>query len=252
LAGECRAGLQFAGPATASDPLPVHLGAVDRGSSNRTFDEFARAIATFESSPEVNPFTSKYDYVLTGKADLSAEEKASYVLFRSSATHCNECHRDGGPGGEPPFTDFTASNLGIPRNPDLPFYKDSTPDQFGYTANPLGSGFVDVGVGGFLGHGLQLSVQQNPNSQWEKLAQSFAGKFKVPTLRNVDMRPRPDFVKAYMHNGYFKSLKEVVHFYNTRDVLPRCKPNDPGEKVSCWPAPEYLPNENKKQSAVST
>ena len=25
-------------------------------------------------------------------------------------------------------------------------------------------------------------------------------------------RPRPDFVKAYMHNGYFKSLKEVVHF----------------------------------------
>ena len=35
--------------------------------------------------------------------------------------------------------------------------------------------------------------------------------------------PRPNFVKAYMHNGYFKSLKEVVHFYNTRDVLPRCE-----------------------------
>jgi hypothetical protein len=30
-----------------------------------------------------------------------------------------------------------------------------------------------------------------------------------------------------------------MHFYNTRDVLPRCAPNDPGEKVSCWPAPEY-------------
>lgn len=28
-------------------------------------------------------------------------------------------------------------------------------------------------------------------------------------------------VKAYMHNGYFKSLNEVVHFYNTRDRLPR-------------------------------
>jgi 3-phenylpropionate/cinnamic acid dioxygenase small subunit len=25
-----------------------------------------------------------------------------------------------------------------------------------------------------------------------------------------------------MHNGCFKSLKEVVHFYNTRDLLPRC------------------------------
>ena len=59
----------------------------------------------------------------------------------------------------------------------------------------------------------------------------------------MDKRPRPDFVKAYMHNGYLKSLKEVVHFYNTRDVLPRCKgPDDPGQKVSCWPAPEVSMN----------
>ena len=54
-------------------------------------------------------------------------------------------------------------------------------------------------------------------------------------------------MKAYMHNGYFKSLKKVVHFYNTRDVLPRCKPNDPSEKVSCWPAPEDSSNLNKTQ-----
>jgi len=66
-------------------------------------------------------------------------------------------------------------------------------------------------------------------------------------LRNVDMRPRPDFVKAYMHNGYFKSLKEVVHFYNTRDVLPQCKPGDRGEKVSCWSPPENAENVNRKQ-----
>ena len=44
---------------------------------------------------------------------------------------------------------------------------------------------------------------------------------EFPTLRNVDKRPRPDFIKAYGHNGYFKSLKEIVHFYNTRDALPR-------------------------------
>jgi cytochrome c peroxidase len=47
----------------------------------------------------------------------------------------------------------------------------------------------------------------------------------VPTLR-IDKRRYPGFVKAYMHNGYFKDLKTVVHFYNTRDVLPRCQPND--------------------------
>jgi cytochrome c peroxidase len=61
------------------------------------------------------------------------------------------------------------------------------------------------------------------------------------------MRPTPDFVKAYMHNGYFKSLKEVVHFYNTRDVLPRCAANDPGEKITCWPAPEDATNLNRRQ-----
>ena len=57
-------------------------------------------------------------------------------------------------------------------------------------------------------------------------------------------RPRPDFVKAYMHNGYFKSLKEVVHFYNTRDTLPKCDTGSPREKVSCWPHPEVATNIN--------
>jgi cytochrome c peroxidase len=56
------------------------------------------------------------------------------------------------------------------------------------------------------------------------------------------MRPRPDFIKAYMHNGYLKSLKEVVHFYNTSQSLPRCAQGSPGEKVTCWPAPEVSAN----------
>jgi hypothetical protein len=42
----------------------------------------------------------------------------------------------------------------------------------------------------------------------------------------------------------FKSLKVIVHFYNTRDVLPRCKPDDPGEGLTCWPAPESTANMN--------
>jgi hypothetical protein len=57
------------------------------------------------------------------------------------------------------------------------------------------------------------------------------GKHKVPTLRNVDKRPYPVFVKAYGHNGFFKSLEEIVHFYNTRDVEE-------------WPAPEVPQNVN--------
>ena len=58
-------------------------------------------------------------------------------------------------------------------------------------------------------------------------------------MRNVDKRPRPDFVKAYMHNGYLKG--------NTRDALPSCQPHDPGEKRTCWPSPEYPATMNTKQ-----
>src|SRR5713101_389179 len=229
------------GPPPASDPLPVHLSAIDRGISNRTFDQIAEAIATFEASSEVNPFSSKYDYVMAGKAQFTSDEKVGYALFRSSATHCNECHRDGGPGEEPLFTDFTASNLGVPRNEALPFYQESAPDPFGYTANRDGLKYLDPGVGGFL------AGPQNPNREWAAMAKSYLGKYKTPTLRNVDKRPRADFVKAFMHNGYLQSLKEVVHLYNTRDALPACKPGDRGEKLTCWPAPENPSTMNRKQ-----
>jgi cytochrome c peroxidase len=84
------------------------------------------------------------------------------------------------------------------------------------------------------------------DSRWLPLASGNQGRFQVPTLRNVDKRPDANFVKAYGHNGYFKSLKSIMHFYNTRDVLPRCKSGDPGEGTTCWPAPESTKNMNTK------
>ena len=210
------------------------------------YDGFGLAISAYEFSPEVSPFTSKYDAVQAGKEHFTAVEQLGYELFRSKAK-CNQCHRDGGPGEEPLFTDFTASNLGVPKNPALQYYYEDTPDQRGYRANPDGSAYIDAGVGAFLKKFKSLSGQLNPDSGWIQLAPAFNAKFQVPTLRNVDMRPTPAFVKAYMHNGYFKTLKEVVHFYNTRDVLRRCVANDPGEKLTCWPTPEYSTNINKRQ-----
>jgi cytochrome c peroxidase len=103
----------------------------------------------------------------------------------------------------------------VPRNPDNPFY--SMPPYW----NPAGYDWVDLGLGGFL------MAAGYPAEVYE----SELGKVKVPTLRNVDMRPAPDFVKAYAHNGYFKSLKEIVHFYNTRDV-------------ETWPPPEVAATVN--------
>ena len=245
------------GPARANDPLPVHVSPVDRGLSNSTYDHFALAIAAYEAAPEVSPFSSKFDYALahSDQKILSADEQAGWDLFRGQAK-CNTCHLDGTeslagkttrtitPGDvaskAPLFTDFTSSNLGIPKNTSIPYYTENTTDKYGYTANPSGSAYVDKGVGAFL-----ADPQLNPNSDWAQLASRFDGKFQVSTVRNVDKRPSPDFVKAYMHNGYFKSLKEVVHFYNTRDSLPRCPQGTAGEKTTCWPAPEIPQNINK-------
>jgi cytochrome c peroxidase len=234
------------GPAPATDPTPVHLDDVGRGIVRATFDAMALSIAAYEASPEVSAFSSKYDAVLGKNDNFTDQEQMGYDVFRGKA-RCNECHRDGGPGEEPLFTDFTASNLGVPANRKMPYYAEDKPDQRGYVANPDGSAFIDSGVGGFLRRERALSGEPNPNASWEPYAAKFQGKIKVPTLRNVDKRPYAGFVKAYMHNGYFTSLEEVVHFYNTRDVLPRCAANDPGERKSCWPAPEVAANLNTRQ-----
>jgi cytochrome c peroxidase len=231
------------GPPSATDPLPVHLSEPDRGRANSTFDQMAQSIAGFEASAEVTSFTSKFDAVLGGKAKLTAQEQAGYDLFRGKA-QCNACHRDGGPGEDPLFTDFTAANIGVPANPRLPFYREDHPDAQGYIANPDGRSFVDAGVGGFLAGGPVLSRPSGVDGRWLKLAPGNVARIQTPTLRNVDKRPNPNFVKAYGHNGYFTSLKAIVHFYNTRDVLPRCKPHDPGEGKTCWPAPESTQNMN--------
>ena len=123
---------------------------------------------------------------------------------------------------------------------------EDKPDAFGYAANPTGRSFVDGGVGSFLVKGHPLSEPSVPDARWLPLAPKNNGRFQVPTLRNVDKRPYPAFDKAYGHNGYFKSLKEIVHFYNTRDVLPRCQADDPREGATCWPAPESTANMNTK------
>jgi cytochrome c peroxidase len=53
--------------------------------------------------------------------------------------------------------------------------------------------------------------------------------------------PGPYFQKEFFHNGYIKSLKQLVHFYNTRDVFRMAveSNNCPAgtiEKVTCWAA----------------
>jgi len=181
-----------------------------------TYERIARSISAYEKSKEVNPFSSKYDYYLKGLATLTEQEAKGLELFEGKA-RCSTCHiSQVGPNGEPPlFTDFTYDNLGVPKNPENPFYTVSA------EWNPDGAGWIDPGLGGFLAS----------TDLYADLADENWGKHKVPTLRNVDKRPYPEFVKAFGHNGYFKSLEEITHFYNTRDV-------------EAWPPPEVPMNIN--------
>jgi cytochrome c peroxidase len=190
----------------------------------------ALAIAAYENSPAVNQFSSKFDLHLAGKTPLTEKELKGLELFEGKAK-CAGCHTSRpGPNGEPPlFTDFTYDNIGMPRNPENPWYKMPMP------FNPDGDRWVDPGLAGFL--------KEVP--QYAMFAEANLGKHRVPSLRNVDLRPTPTFVKAFGHNGYFKSLEVIVHFYNTRDVLPGVdKVADPKSGVNRWPAPEVAQNMN--------
>ncbi len=195
--------------AAAGEPLP--LSPAVRAQVQVEYDNIARAIAAFEGSKHVNAFTSRFDAFLAGRAELTEEERLGLQLFQGKA-RCAACHSSG--GTRPLFTNFRYFNLGVPRNPENPVYASQP-------------GFVDSGLGAFLAAAAQH------------------GKFKSPTLRNVDRRPLESDVKAYMHNGVFKSLETVVHFYNTRDVLPRCETvAAPVAGANCWPAPEVEANMN--------
>jgi len=156
----------------------------------------------------------------------------------------------------PLFTCFGSANEGLPLNPRDAFYYQTTPDFVGFTGNPLGFAYRDLGMGTFLRSG--FGSAPNPNQNWIPLAPSVDGQFQVSSARNVAMAPPqcptteapgPYFQKEFFHNGYIKSLKQLVHFYNTRDVKGiafdvtsgHC-PDGTIEKVNCWPRPEVRNN----------
>jgi cytochrome c peroxidase len=227
------------------------------------FDSIALSIAAIEGSTTASSFSSKYDWYRQGNAMLDDQEQKGLALFQDKGK-CFKCHVMNGAQGAaagPLFTDFTFDNLGIPRNPENPFYKMDQVLIDGQPLNPLGAEWVDQGLGEFLKVLSQDSawraqpyvtpaLQGMSDAMLASLAQINHGKHKVPTLRNVDKRRMPTFVKAFGHNGYFKSLQSIVHFYNTRDVLPPCtsaRTDVEALAAKCWPAPEVSQNLNTSE-----
>jgi len=217
------------------------------------YEKIGFSVAAYERSPEVNPFSSKFDLFwdaatgagkdvtqikcgtggmggggMGGGGGMMAQgcpgggtDPNRWTTFRNfglndtelqglavfndpNRADCASCHSlEPGPDGYPLFTDFGYDNIGVPKNPENPFY--SMPEAW----NPDGENWVDYGLGGFL-----KEAGYDPEIYEPEL-----GKMKVPSLRNVDLRPSEDFVKAYGHNGFFKSLEELVFFYHWRAMM---------------------------------
>ena len=179
------------------------------------YDRLAHAISEFERTATFNKFTSKLDYKYAGKTTLTPQEQLGLSLFRRA--RCASCHDDifkFGPAGEVQnpslFTNFSYENLGLPRNMNIP--KIPTPN---------------------LGLGARDDIRAIDPNNLQK------GKHKIPSLRNVAV------TAPYEHNGVFKTLEQVVHFYNTRDTLGWViDNNEAGFGVTGWPKPEVSENIN--------
>ncbi len=196
---------------------------------NKVFKNMAKAITAYEQDEEFSKFNSKFDYVLADMTSFTPEEQLGLDVFNDPAKgNCAVCHtsdatldKKGRIIVPPLFTNFSYENIGAPRNLKI-------------AGNPE----PDLGLGG------RADIQEHDIEGLQ------IGKHKVMSLRNVAV------TAPYGHNGFFPSLTMIVHFYNTRDVLPNtylkdgveteCTNNIVGSPSpfpnACWPVPEVPEN----------
>jgi cytochrome c peroxidase len=168
--------------------------------TDAAFTQIGVAIAAFELA-DLQPFTAKYDAMVRGQASFTPSESRGMALFQDpTRANCAGCHLMNPASGKPQdslFSEFTYYATGIPRNTLIP-----------RNADPA---FYDLGLCGPDRTPPTLPAGVAPGVTIE----NFCGQFRMPTLRNVAERP------AFMHNGFFKSLSEVVRFYATRNSDPQ-------------------------------
>lgn len=155
------------------------------------FTEAMSALSRFQvESASFHRFDSKYDHWLEGKARLSRAEIRGMRLFNDpDKGNCAACHLSQPTADKLPplFTDTEYEALGVPRNRRLAANRDPR--------------FFDMGLCGPLRADLGKQTQ-------------YCGMFLTPTLRNSARRG------VYFHNGVYHDLKQVLDFYNLREVRP--------------------------------
>lgn len=176
------------------------------------FQKIGVAIAAFERTSALQPFSSKYDQYIQGKAKFTPQESNGMKLFMDvNKGNCASCHLMNPNSAKPSdslFTDFAFYATGIPRNMTIP-----------RNANPS---FFDLGLCGPDRTKPALTSNVPANISIDK----FCGTFRMTSLRNTAER------KAWMHNGFFKDLRDVVSFYATRNSDPKR-----------WYGPQGVPND---------
>jgi len=165
-------------------------GALD--DPDATLKAVGEAVSAYLLGDEMAPFSSRYDDFVRGRGQLTATEAAGLKLFKDSAKGgCSGCHKMNDRSSDPkasPFTDYGFDAVGAPRNRALPATRDAA--------------YFDLGL------------CERQGGDYQKNTAEFCGRFRTPSLRNVAVR------QAFMHNGVFSKLRDVVAFYASRSTNP--------------------------------
>jgi cytochrome c peroxidase len=190
--------------------FPALFGEAVFADADTALRALGESLAAFESTEFFSPFDSKYDRYLRGEYTPTEQETLGMTLFFSNQfANCNQCHQlQTLPEAQrETFTSYAYENIGTPVNKQL------------RAANGLGDAHIDRGL-------LENPAIDDPAQ---------AGRFKVPTLRNVAL------TAPYMHNGVFTDLRTVLLFYN-KYLARGSKAQINPETGEVWGAPEVAEN----------
>ena len=185
--------------------VTLQAAGISRGDVAAAYGAMTGAIAAYEGTPAFSTFDSKYDRWLKGEVQLTDQEELGRVLFFSNQfTNCRQCHqlRADPLATDETFTNYQYHNIGVPVNAAARAMNGVTAPDLGLAQNP--------------------AVAGDPAQ---------AGKFKVPTLRNVAV------TGPYMQNGVFKDLRTVILFYDKYNSRAPARQINP-ETGAPWGPPE--------------
>ncbi len=190
------------------------MEAADQAAVTRVLVNVAKAIAAYEFT--LVSRNSAFDRFMTegeGSELIPASARRGAKLFVGKAS-CIDCHRT------PLFSDGKFHNVGVPQTgPGVPTEGDCPP---GGTCDCV-AGTVCLPWGAHFGltvlHGTKLRVDNSTYSDdpvltdrlrpWYELelTDDLKGAWRTPSLRDAAI------TAPYMHDGYYRSLDEVVRHY---------------------------------------